>query len=46
MIIVYVLTEDDTSVVEQILEKYKGKGARFNEADLATFALYFSRKQH
>ena len=43
MIVVHVLTEDDASVVEQTLEKYKGKVARFNEADLATFSLYFSR---
>ena len=43
MIVSHILTEDDASVVEQTLEKYKAKVARFNEAGLVTFALYFSR---
>ena len=43
MIVEHVLTKDDASVVEQTLKKYKGIVARFCEADLTTFALYFSR---
>ena len=43
MIVVYLLTEYDANVVEQILEKYKEKVARSASLNLATFPLYFSR---
>ena len=37
MIIVHLLTENDANVVEQILEKYKAKVARFACQNLDTF---------
>ena len=43
IIAVHLLNENDASVIEQTLEKYKAKVARSASQNLATIPLYFFR---